>query len=144
MADDVHKTHPVVGKPLGLPPADETKKSSDSASNANNGWAGWTPAKIRQRRGSIHPMLGSAENESDSDSGEDREHAREKARDLDRQLDIMRRVFRKWCRLAKVHGNTCDGLTEGECDIGWTRAIAPRVEGRIRMVGSDPGPATED
>jgi hypothetical protein len=83
-------------------------------------------------------MLGHAEDDSDSESGEEQERARQTARALDRELAIMRRVFRKWCRAARVHGNMCDGLADDECDVAWTRAIAPRVEGRIRMVG---GPA---
>lgn len=103
------------------------------------GWAEWTPARLRQRRDSIPPLLGSAEDDSDSDSdsGEDAaQQTRESARDLDRELTIMRRVFRKWCRLAGVNneGKTCDDLDESECEVAWTKPVAPRVEGRIQMV----------
>jgi hypothetical protein len=76
------------------------------------------------------------DDDSDSESGEEQEAARQRARALDRELAIMRRVFGKWCRLAKVHGRTCDELPAEECEVSWTRAIAPRVEGRIQMVGT--------
>jgi hypothetical protein len=81
-------------------------------------------------------MLASAEDSSDSDSGEEAEQSRENARVLDRELSIMRRVFDKWCRLAGVNAGTCDELAEDECEVAWTKAIAPRVEGRIQMVVS--------
>jgi hypothetical protein len=84
-------------------------------------------------------MLGPNEDESDSDSGEELERSRENARVLDRELAVMRRVFGKWCRLAGVRPNTCDELTEGECEVAWTRAIAPRIEGRIQMVAGTAG-----
>lgn len=84
-------------------------------------------------------MSGAAEDDSDSESGEEVERAREEARALDRELALMRRVFDKWCRLAGVRANTCDELAESECEVAWTRPIAPRVEGRIQMVT---GPAS--
>ncbi|KAK8188425.1 Metallo-dependent phosphatase-like protein [Phyllosticta capitalensis] len=54
----------------------------------------------------------------------------------ERQLSIMRRVMRKWWRLTGLPGHPalCDGLQEGEFTVNWTKAIAPRLEGRIRMV----------
>jgi 5'-nucleotidase len=55
---------------------------------------------------------------------------------IDHELGIMRRVFRKWCRVAGVQGSLCDELKEGEFEADWTRAIAPRLEGRIRIVGA--------
>lgn len=101
-----------------------------------DGWAGWTPARLRQRLGSIPPLLGRAEDDSDSDSGIDGRRTRESALELDRELAIMRRFFRKWCRVVGVNGRACDNLTETECqcEVGWTKAVAPRVEGRIQMV----------
>jgi hypothetical protein len=153
VAEGVHESHPVVGQPLGSPPAGDAREgrpgheTSANEASGGGGWAEWTPARLRQRRASIPPMLGSAEDDSEDESaGEDGERARQRARDLDRQLAVMRRVFRKWCRLARVHGKnirTCDSLAESECDVGWTRAIAPRVEGRIRMVTGSAAPGTE-
>lgn len=89
---------------------------------------------MRQRRSSVPPMLGPAEDESDSDSGEEEEQHRENARLLDKELSTMRRFFDKWCRLAGVNAGTCDELAEEECEVAWTKPIAPRVEGRIQMV----------
>ncbi|KAL2133305.1 hypothetical protein VTI74DRAFT_2571 [Chaetomium olivicolor] len=140
VADGVAKSHPIIGnRRLSVSaPTSPTMMASHNSPNGGkqNGWADWTPTRIRQRRSSVGPMLGPAEDESDSDSGEDAEAARQKNRDLDKELAIMRRFFRKWCRLAGINGNTCDELSEDECEVGWTRAIAPRVEGRIQMVPS--------
>ncbi|KAK8173111.1 5'-nucleotidase [Phyllosticta citrichinensis] len=54
----------------------------------------------------------------------------------ERELSIMRRVMRKWWRLTGLPGHPalCDDLREGEFVVNWTKAIAPRLEGRIRMV----------
>ncbi|KAF2092166.1 5'-nucleotidase [Saccharata proteae CBS 121410] len=54
----------------------------------------------------------------------------------EREIVIMRKVMRKWWRLTGLdgHPNLCDELGEGEFQINWTKAIAPRLEGRIRMV----------
>lgn len=49
----------------------------------------------------------------------------------------MRRVFAKWARIAKVESRVGEELREGEFDVDWTRAIAPRVEGRIICVGGE-------
>ncbi|KAI1322567.1 Metallo-dependent phosphatase [Xylariaceae sp. FL0255] len=56
---------------------------------------------------------------------------------LDRELNIMRQVFRKWTRIAGVKCKVCDSLREGEFEVDWTRAIAPKVEGRIVCVGGE-------
>lgn len=55
----------------------------------------------------------------------------------ERQKEIVRKVMRKWWRLAglKNSPNTCDELSLGEFQVNWTKAIAPRLEGRIREVG---------
>lgn len=49
------------------------------------------------------------------------------------ELSIMRKVMRKWWRLAGLPGHPaqCDELGEGEFMVNWTKAIAPRIEGRI-------------
>ncbi|KAH6857163.1 Metallo-dependent phosphatase-like protein [Chaetomium sp. MPI-CAGE-AT-0009] len=136
VADSVAKYHPIVSDPsasTSVSPV-EVKPSAGSDAGKESGWAEWTPTRLRQRRGSLPPMLGPNEDESDSDSGEELERARENARVLDNELNVMRRVFHKWCRLAGVRGGTCDELTEGEVEVNWTKAIAPRVEGRIQMV----------
>jgi 5'-nucleotidase len=53
------------------------------------------------------------------------------------ELVIMRKVMRKWSRIAglKNHPGLCDSLGEGEFTANWTKAIAPRLEGRIRQTG---------
>ena len=70
----------------------------------------------------------------DSDGGEETDipshHVSE------RELYISRKVMRKWHRLTGLHGTAglCDEKGE-EFTVSWTRGIAPRLEGRIKMIG---------
>ncbi|EOD43737.1 Homeobox [Neofusicoccum parvum] len=80
-------------------------------------------------------------NESDTDSeGESSEpkRANHVVEDLERKRVLMRRVMRKWWRLAGLKGQPrCgDPLGEGEFTVNWTKAIAPRLEGRIKIVST--------
>lgn len=98
-------------------------------------------------------------NESDTDSEDEQEPKRAHAavEELERKRVLMRRVMRKWWRLAGLKGQPrCgDPLGEGEFTINWTKvsqltrqfipqtnwnvqAIAPRLEGRIKMVSTSP------
>ncbi|KAJ8109139.1 hypothetical protein ONZ43_g6218 [Nemania bipapillata] len=95
-----------------------------------SGWDHWKPAKIRERRASVtHPI-----DESDSDSEGESENAIEK---LDHEMQTMRRVFSKWARIAGVNCKVADELKADEFEVDWTRAIAPRVEGRIIRLDAD-------
>lgn len=82
-----------------------------------------------------------ADGEAASDS-EDDEHLRADlpavptdVSENERKLVIMRRVMRKWWRLAglKGHPNLCEEAGE-EFGVHWTRGIAPRVEGRMKCI----------
>jgi 5'-nucleotidase len=55
----------------------------------------------------------------------------------ERQMEIVRKVMRKWWRLAGLKNapNLCDELEGKEFVVNWTKAIAPRLEGRIKEVG---------
>lgn len=94
-------------------------------------WEDWSPAKLRERRSSILPL------DEHADENEHGSEAESEVRDMEKELRIMRKVFRKWSRLAGVHGRACDDLSEGEFTVDWTRAIAPRLEGRIQMVTAE-------
>ena len=77
----------------------------------------------------------------DSDSEDDHSDHPAVATDSsarERELLIMRRVMRKWWRLAglKGHPNMCEEQGD-EFAVHWTRGIAPRVEGRIKMVNGE-------
>lgn len=79
-------------------------------------------------------------NESDTDSEDEAEprRANNVVEELERKRVLMRKVMRKWWRLAGLKGQPrCgDPLGEGEFTINWTKAIAPRLEGRIKMVST--------
>jgi 5'-nucleotidase len=55
----------------------------------------------------------------------------------EREKEVVRRVMRKWWRVAglKNEPNLCDELDVKEFAVNWTKAIAPRLEGRIREIG---------
>ncbi len=103
--------------------------SSGGAGAEGAGWDEWTAHRLRERRGSAVPFDERViDNATPAQNTED-------MRRIDREMHIMRRVARKWRRLAGVQSRLGDSLTEKEYAADWTKAIAPRVEGRIRVVG---------
>jgi 5'-nucleotidase len=54
----------------------------------------------------------------------------------ERETQVVRRVMRKWWRLAGLQGapRCADSLEGEEMRVDWTKAVAPRVEGRIKDV----------
>lgn len=53
-----------------------------------------------------------------------------------KEMDLLRKSLRKWMRLAKLQGSSklCDELGQEEIQVNWTKAIAPRLEGRINDI----------
>ncbi|KIH90985.1 hypothetical protein SPBR_01432 [Sporothrix brasiliensis 5110] len=130
---DHHHPHLQPGSTTSLLIAEPIARQKDfrgrSLSPDNDaGWRDWTAARLRQRRCSAVPF-----NERVVDDATPAQNTEEMRR-IDRQMQIMRRVARKWCRLAGVPSRLGDTLTELEYEADWTKAIAPRVEGRIRVV----------
>ena len=54
----------------------------------------------------------------------------------ERELVLMRKVMRKWWRLAGLPGHPamCEEVND-DFGLHWAKGICPRLEGRIRMVG---------
>lgn len=54
----------------------------------------------------------------------------------EKELSLLRRAMRKWWRLAGLKNtpNCADEVGKEELRVDWTRAIAPRLEGRIKEV----------
>ena len=101
--------------------------SEDSGKRKRGGWADFTPTKLRSRRSSLVPVVEDGSSDGDGDGVEAVEVD-------DRELSVLRRIFKKWCRLAGVRGRACDDLKDDEVDGLWTKAVAPKVEGRITIV----------
>ncbi|KAH7025879.1 flagellar associated protein [Microdochium trichocladiopsis] len=91
-------------------------------------WNDWSAKKIRERKAQAQPA-------DDSDSDED--DAAKENELIDREMDIVRRVAKKWTRRAGVRCSAVDELQDEEIEVDWTRAIAPRVEGRIVCVAGE-------
>lgn len=77
-----------------------------------------------------------SDSEADPDTDEEDYDGSEPIRFNPRELQVLRRSMRKWWRLAGLKGTPrcADELGEGELNVDWTKAIAPRLEGRIREV----------
>ncbi|KAK8037751.1 hypothetical protein PG991_001097 [Apiospora marii] len=142
VSSKVSTSHPHIAPLESTSP--NAPRASAAAKDNKRGWDNWTPEKLRSRRASVGRMReeeedsdADAENDDDGEGeGDERRHVAEhEVEDLDKELQIMRRVVRKWSRVAGVHCRVGDELKEGEFEIDWTKAIAPRIEGRIVMVG---------
>ncbi|KAF2175957.1 hypothetical protein K469DRAFT_51437 [Zopfia rhizophila CBS 207.26] len=55
-----------------------------------------------------------------------------------KRVGVLRRSMNKWWRLAGLKGQPkcADEMGEDELQVDWTKAIAPRLEGRIKEVSS--------
>ncbi|KAK3688873.1 Metallo-dependent phosphatase-like protein [Podospora appendiculata] len=147
IASAVTKSHPTgTGGRSAKAEKGEGEKDAPPYPKRKNSWDEWTPENLRNKRSSITPLNeenGEVDHEEDDDvvgghepeAKTEEEKTEEGIRDVDRELRVMRRVFRKWCRLAGVQGSACDELKEDEVECDWTKAIAPQLEGRIVMVG---------
>ncbi|EXJ83858.1 hypothetical protein A1O1_07486 [Capronia coronata CBS 617.96] len=60
----------------------------------------------------------------------------------ERDMQLIRKVVRKWWRLTGLKGQPrcCDKMDDEEFQVDWTRAIAPRLEGRIKITKGAPSP----
>ncbi|RWA03864.1 hypothetical protein EKO27_g11241 [Xylaria grammica] len=113
--------------------ASSTTRASRPNTAQSSGWDDWKPERIRERRCSLTQPI----DESDGESDDESESARRKGsaiEHLDYEMQTMRRVFSKWARIAGVECRVADELKADEFEVDWTRAIAPRVEGRIVRV----------
>ncbi|KIV77353.1 hypothetical protein PV11_09153 [Exophiala sideris] len=107
--EDLHETHPVV---------EPNRKALQNGS-----------LKTKRRKSVMTTHLDNSDDEIDHPVEVHEEEWSE------RELRIIQQVMRKWRRLAglKEHAGCCDSMSEDEFQVDWTRAIAPRLEGRIRM-----------
>ncbi|KAI2618249.1 Metallo-dependent phosphatase [Hypoxylon sp. NC1633] len=95
------------------------------------GWDNWTAQKIRERRAAV------PSEESDNDERGTHHKFVSEIEVIDQEMHTIRRMFAKWARIAKVKSRLSEELKEGEFEVDWTRAIAPKVEGRIICVGGE-------
>ncbi|KUI63462.1 Trifunctional nucleotide phosphoesterase protein YfkN [Cytospora mali] len=142
VVSNVTKSHPCIEpKKAPLPtPTTEVPVTPVSAHGGKHGWEHFSPKNVRERRSSVGFLT-----ERDTDVARDDvspppeprslEGIVEEDNDEESELRIMRKAFRKWCRKAGVRATAVDGLEENEVDCDWTKAISPKVEGRIRIVG---------
>ncbi|CAI6322068.1 unnamed protein product [Periconia digitata] len=77
-----------------------------------------------------------SDSEADPDTDEEDIVDEELIRFTGDELAMVRRVMKKWWRLAGLKGTPkcADELGTEELRVDWTKAVAPRVEGRIKEV----------
>lgn len=85
----------------------------------------------------LHKRDESPDSEADPDTDEEDHAGDELIRFNEAELGVVRKAMKKWWRLAGLKGQPkcADELDTGELRVDWTKAIAPRVEGRIVEVG---------
>lgn len=155
VASNVSKSHPCLppktaGSSATSSPVATTKTPTVTTGN-KKGWDHFTPAKIRARKDSVGPLT---ERETDIDHADESGFSTpaphhtphqsllgisEEDESDEKELGLLRKFFRKWCRKAGVHAEAGSELEEDEVDCDWTQAIAPKLEGRIVMVGAAAG-----
>lgn len=149
VASNVSKSHPCMPPKRSSSPV-TTNKPNASASGANKkGWDHFSPAKIRARRSSVGPLTERETDVDNNDSGSSTPlplpaapsltGISEEKDDDEKELSLLRKFFRRWCRKAGVHAEAGSELEEDEVDCDWTQAIAPKLEGRIVMIGAGKG-----
>lgn len=129
VAAEVGTSHPVI-TPSSTATSPTTDKTREPSGQKRGDWTDLALTTLRSRRSSLPPL-----DHADADTSTDGEGDGIEALEADaRTLNIMKRVFRKWSRLAGVQARACDSLTEDEVDGLWTKPVVPKVEGRITIV----------
>lgn len=130
--DGMHTSHPVRG-PV------EAWRGATTVKGSSAGHGGGKKKEGKEREGEGEWEGGDVHHPGLSDSEDDEAHVLTVSPTTDqkeRELDMMRRVTRKWWRLAGItgHPGLCEEVGE-EFGVYWTKGVCPRVEGRIKIIG---------
>lgn len=140
--DNLHRVHPV-RKPVELGVMLSQDSSARLGPKPNTpDTVGEAPRKSAQSQTGTHDGL-----LMPSDSEDDESHradlpavpvgpdAQQAVAQRERELVIMRKFMRRWWRIIGLPGHPTLADDHGDDrGVHWTKAIAPKVEGRIRMV----------
>ncbi|USW49293.1 Putative 5'-Nucleotidase/apyrase, metallo-dependent phosphatase, 5'-Nucleotidase domain superfamily [Septoria linicola] len=152
--EGLHKVHPILNaSPVEAPGAKNGKTRSgvdvatEKQEEANGDVRESLVGKAQQHRRQVSELtqrpakarkLDGQESSQAADLSDSEDDDDELAGDLaqERELAIKRKVMRKWWRLAGLPGNPRMVEQKGdEFAVAWTKGIAPRLEGRIKIVG---------
>ncbi|KAK4626732.1 Trifunctional nucleotide phosphoesterase protein [Fulvia fulva] len=145
--DDLHEVHPVKepnqsAQPLRVPPIEDKLHDEKLESNGNTRKSLVGTAQKHTRNTSDLPArpakslkVGQADADSDSDDDEDADMpAIMPSINTEHELNTVRKVMRKWRRLAGIEGHPDMATSKHEAfSCHWTKGIAPRIEGRIKF-----------
>ncbi|KAF4507812.1 hypothetical protein G6O67_004273 [Ophiocordyceps sinensis] len=138
-----------VGVAKGAVPLASVRKREHSKMDDSPGVLGSLTSSGKQHgdgettwHGFLHRRLGLGEKPLDDDDDDDHfDHVHQDegpdngdtTDKMDCEVLLLRKFWNRWARKAGVKAGVCDGMKEGEFDVDWTRVIAPRLEGRIKM-----------
>lgn len=144
-------SHHWVGVAKNAVPLASVRKREHSKIDENPGVLGSLTFKSKQAEtggttwhGFLHQRLGLGQKPLDDDEDDhfDHLHTDESAANsdtedrMDCEILLLRKFWTRWARKAGVKACVCDPIKEGEFDVDWTRVIAPRLEGRIKILKS--------
>ncbi|KAF2198448.1 5'-nucleotidase-like protein [Delitschia confertaspora ATCC 74209] len=147
MQQEIQQSHPVLEpQPPGTKAVEALRstakhispdRSNSSHSRSLSPSGRYTPGGVHPE-GSETPLDESADEFGSDDDGAPDEGKAVSIIKHEHELNIIRRVIKKWWRLTglKGHPGICDELGAEEFQVNWTKAIAPRVEGRIREINA--------
>lgn len=152
--DGLHEVHPVQepaehvnGEAPKMPPDskahDEKLQSDGEVRKSLVGSAQQSQHDLAQRPAKARKLQRQESGDLYSDSEDESEHVptstnatngSSSSSASERELSLMRKVMRKWRRVAGLKGdaNVCQ---PEELAVPWTKGICPRTEGRIKMMG---------
>lgn len=147
--------HKVRQRQASLRPFDETSDASSaprrpsttllrkrSSSKGDTTAAARAAALVQQEMSAPMSSLAVVDESPYDERSQPQHEESQEAKDLrlfDEQKRLMRKYMAKWMRIVGVTPKACDEITPEEAaDVDWTRAVAPRVEGRIRNVRAKP------
>lgn len=128
----LHQVQPVVAPVANPPTTDSANSHVDALPDIRKQKP--TQAMESQPR-SGHDTAKFVDDSDDEEYTLEESAAPEEVDDAARRLRVIKQIVNKWRRIAGVSSSRlADSLNEGEYQVRWTHAIAPRVEGRIQMI----------
>jgi len=127
---DMHQSHCLEERPHRLESGAQASSRSRSSSTANPLLTG----QVKRQKTIVEGQVIDSDSE---DETLDVAPVPASSSKKERELIITRKLLKKWRRLAGLSGQPdVDDAQSGEFIAGWSKGIAPRLEGRIKIVGS--------
>ena len=142
--DDLHEVHPVkepsqVAQRVPAPALEDKIEDEKLESNGNTrkSLVG-TAQKHNRNRSDLPARPAKSQKVKEEDAGFDSDSDDDEEPDMPAIIpsintNIVRKVMRKWRRLAGIEGHAAVASKHEAFNCQWTKGIAPRLEGRIKF-----------